>query len=252
MKPIMWTLQHHRIKEKRSMVKIGILLVSFCLILSAGCVSLERTENTPAFDILSDIVITDAPSGKPHITRWSDGSLMATGIVLSGKKNGLWKVYYPGTSGSLLKAEVTFTNDIANGKLKEYYASGRIRSETDYRNGIRNGRHMLYYETGVGRIEEYYRDGKKNGKSFEYYENGFTRENAFFKDGVRDGMSNSFHRSGKRKAMGRYTAGKKNGTWEHYTEEGILKSRGSYVNNKKSGVWSYYDATGKKEEKNHD
>lgn len=244
----------HGSKEMKSMYKNAIIIISCALVALVGCAGLTKSgsaEGSDALEMVRDIRVPASHAGPLYTVYWSDKAIKATGPVNTGKKNGTWKLYFPGTEGRSLQAEVTFRYDVVDGKFKEYYPSGRLKVETDYRNGTRSGRHMLYYENGVGKLEEYYRDGVKNGKSFDYYENGYTRENAYFKEGVRDGMSSSFYENGKRKAVGRYAGGKKNGRWEFFSPEGILTSRGSYVNDRKSGVWTYYDESGKKEERSY-
>ena len=231
------------------MVQKIISTLSCCLLLAIGCAGGNENIKRGTLDLAKSITIT-GPAGKTYKAFWPDKSLMAEGPVVGNKKNGPWKLYFKGTNGTSVMAEVTFKDDLLDGKMKEYFPSGKTMVESEYKMGVLNGRYMSYYESGIGKLEAFYRDGKKSGKSFEYYDNGNTRENAYYQNDLRDGMSTTFHYNGKREAMGRYIAGKKNGMWELFDQEmGMLEARGMYTNDKKTGKWTFYDKTGKVTEK---
>ena len=242
------------ISSRRShiMIQKGIIALSCCLALQFCCTAADQNLKREIPELAQSIQIFETPAGNIYKAYWPDKSLMAEGPVSSNKKNGLWKLFVKGTNGASVLAEVSFKDDRIDGKLKQYYPSGRLLSESDYKNGILNGRHMTYYESGIGKIEEYYRDGKKNGRSFEYFQDGKTKENAYFQNDLRNGMSTIFYTNGRRKAMGRYIAGRKNGRWDHWDEDGTLQARGMYKDDRKTGTWTIYDKSGKVEEKKYD
>lgn len=234
------------------MVHKIISALSCCLVLMIGCAGGNENLKRETPDLAKSITIT-GPAGSIYRAYWPDKSLMAEGPVVGNKKNGPWKLYFKGTNGKSVMAEVIFKNDLLEGKMKEFFPSGKTMVESEYKMGVLNGRYMSYYESGIGKLEAFYRDGKKSGKSFEYYDNGNTRENAYYQNDLRDGMSTTFHYNGKREAMGRYIAGKKNGMWELFDQEmGMLEARGMYTNDKKTGKWTFYDKTGKVTEKTFD
>ena len=231
------------------MIHRVLAVLSCCLVLIIGCAGEEQNLRKDTIDLARSIAVTHT-AGNIYKAFWPDKSLMAEGPVAGNRKNGLWKLYFKGTGGKSVMAEINFKDDLIDGKMKEFYPSGKLMIESDYKMGILNGRYMSYYESGIGKIEAYYKDGRKNGKSFEYFDNGNTKENAYYQNDLRDGMSTTFYPNGKRKAMGRFIAGKKNGLWEDFDEEmGMLEARGMYTNDKKTGKWTFYDKTGKVTEK---
>ncbi len=194
------------------MRKNGIIAMSCSIMLALGCMGSEQNirRNTP--DLAQNIKITGPLSGNIYKAYWPDKSLMAEGPVAAGRKNGPWKLYFRGTGGSKVMAEVTFKDDLIDGKLKEFFPSGRLMTETDYKNGVRNGRYMTYHESGIGKIEEYYKDGVKNGKSFEYYDNGNTKENSYFQNGVRNGVSSNFYPTASARPWGVTSTARRTGS----------------------------------------
>ena len=193
------------------MLRITTTALLCSIILSIGCMESKENVKVGALDLARSITVSPNETGSFYKVYWPDKSLMAEGPVANKKKNGLWKMYFKGTGGTVVLAEVPFKDDMPDGEMKEYYRSGKLLCKTNFKNGIMNGSRMSYYESGIGKIEEFYKDGKKNGKSFEYYDNGNTRENSYYRDDVRHGASMTFHPNGKREASGRYSAGKKNG-----------------------------------------
>jgi antitoxin component YwqK of YwqJK toxin-antitoxin module len=234
------------------MIHKAISTLSCCLALFIGCAGSDQNLKRETIDLAKSIVVTN-PTKNTYNVFWPDKSLMAEGPVAGNKKNGTWKLYFKGTGGKSVMAEINFKDDMPDGKIKEFYPSGKTMIESEYKMGILHGRYMSFYESGIGKIEAYFRDGRKNGKSFEYYDNGNTKENAYYQNDLRDGMSTIFYPNGKREAMGRYIAGKKNGLWDHFDQEmGMLEARGMYANDKKTGKWTFYDKTGKVTEKQFD
>jgi antitoxin component YwqK of YwqJK toxin-antitoxin module len=239
-------------RSSHIMIQKGILALACCLTLQFCCTAADQNLKREAIGLAQNIKITVTPTGNIYKAYWPDKSLMAEGPVSSNKKNGLWKLFFKGTNGTSVMAEVPFKDDLIDGKVKEYYPSGRPLSESDYKNGILNGRHLTYYESGIGKIEEYFKDGRKNGRSFEYFEDGKTKENAYFQNNLRSGMSTIFYANGRREAIGRYIDGKKNGKWELFDEDGALQARGMYKDDRKTGTWTIYNRSGKVEEKKYD
>src|SRR5688572_13592868 len=63
----------------------------------------------------------------------SDSTIMATGVVAKGNREGLWKFYNPKTN--TLIAEGTFANGKKEGSWTQYYPDGKRRETADYRDG---------------------------------------------------------------------------------------------------------------------
>ncbi len=66
---------------------------------------------------------------------YGDGAPALTGVYENGKKNGVFKGYYP---SGYLKYQVNFTDDKPTGDWTFYYPSGRPQTIYQYKNGVLN------------------------------------------------------------------------------------------------------------------
>lgn len=97
-----------------------------------------------------------------------------------GKKEGVWKLYYP--NGQLSRI-ISYKKDLQNGEYKEffmdgipkvvgfmkngefdavltvYHPSGKVWQKGSYKNGLKEGKWMIYLETGVVEREDIYKAG---------------------------------------------------------------------------------------------
>ncbi|MBI3501937.1 MAG: toxin-antitoxin system YwqK family antitoxin [Bacteroidetes bacterium] len=130
------------------------------------------------------------------------------GHYADSKKNGMWKIYYPGGS---IKCEVTYFNNRPNGYAKIFNENGSMAEEGEWKNnrwvgtfksyhengqtfmdfnynngGKREGEQKYFYENGQLMMKGNMKEGKENGKWDGYYENGDKREEKIFNDGALD------------------------------------------------------------------
>ena len=139
---------------------------------------------------------------------------------LAGKKNGVWKYYYP---GGTLKEERQFKNDRANGTWKSFYPDGTPDTEKAYRDGVEDGIDKKHDADGAIRRNVHYTAGKRTGKAFEVISGNrgdITITSNYDKNGLRHGEYSAVFASGAVREKGKYAAGKKHNVWEYSSSNG--------------------------------
>lgn len=89
--------------------------------------------------------------------------------VSTQAQNGVVKSFYPNKT---IKSEISYINDILDGKSIYYYSNGNIQEEKNYSKGILNGWVRQYYESGKIKIEYYVDNGVKDGDEKKYSSEG--------------------------------------------------------------------------------
>ena len=129
------------------------------------------------------------------------------------------------------------------GKWKEYYASGELRSEGEYINGKRLGDWMFYYEDGKEEQQGSYHKGKPDGDWKWTYPNGNTWREEVFYEGLEEGLAIEYNDTGKVVSKGEYLDGDKEGKW--IMDLGDHREEGEYVAGERNGIWKHYYVSGK-------
>ena len=97
-----------------------------------------------------------------------NGLVLVKGVMINGKKEGLWNEYY--NDGSLMSISI-YTNDELNGPYIFYRENGWVYSIEQYKNGLKEGKWVEYFEypNSIASIR-YYSEGKKVGvwENFDY------------------------------------------------------------------------------------
>lgn len=139
------------------------------------------------------------------------GSTVEEGNYENGRKNGIWKTYYPNGN---LKSEITYENSRTKGPYTLYYENGKVEEKGNWartkntgdfkryhsngklaqdftftETGKRSGKQTYYYANGNLRLEGNWVEGQENGEMREYYENGDLMEVKSFNDGNLDKSS---------------------------------------------------------------
>lgn len=107
-----------------------------------------------------------------------------------------------------------------NGKLRQYYPSGIIKTEAEYKNGLRNGVLSHFYEDGKQSAYEIYNNGILNGGASTYYNTGNIKTEIYYVNGVLDGEYKGYYEDGSIKLEGKYSNGKKHGKERLYNRSG--------------------------------
>jgi antitoxin component YwqK of YwqJK toxin-antitoxin module len=90
------------------------------------------------------------------------GASAAAKAVDNGTADGVIKDYY---SSGKLKSEGVFKNGRPAGTYKEYFENGQLKSESSYDNGVPEGWFRTYDEGGQLRTENLYKDGAEVKKA---------------------------------------------------------------------------------------
>lgn len=88
---------------------------------------------------------------------------------INGKIEGKMTDYYP--SGKIM-GERFFENDKQIGKTTLYYEDGTVKEVQYYENGLKNGGDTVFYETGKPKFAVTLKDEKKNGYLRKWDEDG--------------------------------------------------------------------------------
>ncbi len=92
--------------------------------------------------------------------------VVETGAITNGKKEGLWKSYYPET-GNLL-ATITYKNGKQEGEQSAFSESGALITKGEFKNGKQNGEWTWYHEAGTIESVVQWNEGKKVGSQVFY------------------------------------------------------------------------------------
>ena len=82
-----------------------------------------------------------------------------------------------------MAAETTYKNSQPNGPAKIYDENGKLAVEFNLVNGKAEGLLKTYYPSGKVRTEENYKNDERNGVAKAYDENGKLVQQATFKNG---------------------------------------------------------------------
>ena len=151
--------------------------------------------------------------GQVSTELYDDGSIRAEGRIESGKKEGVWKFYFP---DGTLSAQEEYLGGELNGIVLNYDFSGNLIAREHWENDVITDSAWYYKDNHL------WRKGK--------YENGVYQGNWIF-----------YHLSGNVQQTGYYDKGVPNGTWKTYDTNGYLVEEGSYRDGQPDGLWKFYD-----------
>jgi antitoxin component YwqK of YwqJK toxin-antitoxin module len=142
---------------------------------------------------------------------YENGELLEKGQYINGRKEGVWKKYFPGGKvkseifykGSRPKGAYTLYYENGNieesgnwartkniGEFKRYHPNGKVAQAFSFtESGQRTGKQTYFYSNGNVRLEGTWTGGVESGEMKEYYESGDIMSVKNFKDGVLDKAS---------------------------------------------------------------
>ena len=160
-----------------------LLLIVLPLLLIVGCSSPEPI-NYETTLIERDGVFytkdTNKPYSGPVFSLSNSGKKNDEGILLNGKKDGLWIGWYE--NGQKVE-EGTYKDGKKDGLWTRWYGDGQKLREGTYKDGEEVGKWTYRYENGQKKREGTYKDGKLNGLWTRWYENGQKYYVRTYKDG---------------------------------------------------------------------
>jgi len=125
------------------------------------------------------------------------GVLVSKGAMLGKKRFGKWVFYHK--DGHTILSEESYKDGFLEGKVKVYYANGKITEISHYHFGKLEGNYKRYAIRGFLYQDLTYKNGSLNGLA-TYYE----------------------RRNGKILSKGLYIDNKRVGTWKHYENGKLL------------------------------
>ena len=181
-------------------------------------------------------------------------------IDKDGKKQGLWKEYYP---NGRLKTEKRYKNDELNGYIKEYSPQGKLEGAELFLEGEQRSEEeneadfeirYTYYDDGSIRSTTTYNLANEKDGVAQFYDtigevtNAEIWKNDYLiakgiidRSGIRRGDWETYYLDGKVKSKGVYKGGEKYGKWMYYFTSGKLEQEGYYDNaGRLTGEWTWF------------
>jgi len=164
----------------------------------------------------------------------------------NGKKNGLWRGFYP--DSKRLRYEGTFEHgkEIGIFKFFDDTKKGTLIATREF-NVNDNSCYTIFYNQNNNKVSEgKVVDKKFEGKWIYYHEDSpsiMTEE--FYLDGKLEGIRKVFYKSRKIAEETTYKNGKKDGAYKNYAENGILLEESNYKNGEYDGMTVFKSAENK-------
>lgn len=183
------------------MKKLYLLLIFFFVFASAFSQSYEIIDGDTVNRVDSD----NLKQGKWILTNKNSNQTTGEGNYIDGKKEGVWKSYYPG--GALL-SEITYTNDRKEGPAKIYYEDGTVAEEGFWKHNKWTGEYKSYHKNGKTAVHWNYNDeGNRSGKQVYYHKNGQVKIEGSWVDGEQNGEIVEYYENGNVKSKKTYENG---------------------------------------------
>lgn len=131
-------------------------------------VPVSYTYNNKDGQLLAPIPIK---GGSASITTYyANGNKSAEMVYADGKLTGTFKLYFP--NGNLYYEEEELINGLTNGKLREFYSNGAVKTTYNYLLDNVDGPYKEYYDNGKLKEEGSFYNGYNNGPRKFYDNNG--------------------------------------------------------------------------------
>ena len=130
------------------------------------------------------------PNGNQNVTKGTGtyinyypnkGSVLETGDVINGFREGIWKMFYEST-GTLFM-EQHYKKGKLTGPQKIYFETGQLYSAGEVTDGLREGKWTWYYENGNISSSVDFSGDKKDGKQIMWSETGEKTKEEYYETG---------------------------------------------------------------------
>ncbi|MDN3594775.1 toxin-antitoxin system YwqK family antitoxin [Zunongwangia endophytica] len=162
-----------------------------------------------------------------------------------GKRDGLWKVDFPGTNQT--KFEGTFDHGKETGKFK-FYKEGYDQHPSaimDFETGSDSVAVKYYTQKGEVISEGMMLNKKRTGKwTIYHHKSDQIMMTEFYKDGKLDGLQTTYFKNGKIGEKTNYSNDIKDGSSQIYADNGQLLQDLNYKNGELDGHQTYYNPAG--------
>jgi len=185
----------------------------------------EQSEETTEAGGKLQYCLIDGRKVGPSYVLDAKGGVLASGLMLDGKKDGLWTEY-----------------DVEKGH-------GEVKAITSYTAGERDGMYMEFHPDGkTMKLSGEYIAGQKQGTWTEHFANEKVAESGEYLDGEKSGEWVAHFEDGKVKSEANYWHDEKEGLAVYYWPNGNVRARGEYVGGQRRGEWLLTQQDGKKTE----
>lgn len=203
----------------------------------------------------NDQLITDAQETKRldrRVSYHSNGQVSIIATYFNDKAEGIRREFdqdgnlvrgYVFSEGVLLCEGITDMNGMRQGKWKEYYATGELKSEGTYKNSNRTGKWKFFFpDKSVEVVGSYDAKGRQQGEWQWFYANGQLMRTCSYDAGVLDGEYIEYDEEGTEVTKGVFEEGTEEGRWLYKRNNAI--EEGSYSDGLRTGVWKTWYSTG--------
>ena len=112
-----------------------------------------------------------------------EGSLVETGKISGGRREGEWTGYYP-QSDTLVMSTAQYANGEPDGLQQFFFEDGTLQLEGAITNGKREGPWKWYHQTAILESSVDFKGGKKEGVQHFYLDDGTLTRTEVYKQGV--------------------------------------------------------------------
>lgn len=126
------------------------------------------------------------------------------GDYANGKRNGIWTTR---AADGTVRSEITFTNGIAKGPAKIYFADGTLMESGTWNVDHWEGGYARYNESGTKACDfTYNAKGRREGRQVYYHENGKVMYDGEWSDGKITGTVTMYDETGRKTGERKYDA----------------------------------------------
>lgn len=172
-------------------------------------------------------------NSEKNLPGYEPDQIVEEGRFVNGKKEGVWKQYYPNDK---LKSEITYVNNIPNGYSKFYYKNGNVSEEGIWKINKWDGPYKYYYDNGQIAYDWNFLNGKREGKQKYYYENGQVHYDGEWAGGQENGVLKEFSEDGQLMAEKVYNKGRIDTLSSKYYEVATVKKKEEPVQQEETPV----------------
>ncbi|HEX8546091.1 MAG TPA: toxin-antitoxin system YwqK family antitoxin, partial [Cytophagaceae bacterium] len=156
---------------------------------------------------------------------YPDSTIKSEGLLVEGKKEGVWKFYYP---DQILMAKENYRQDNLDGGSEYFDFQGHLSQRGTWKAGIEVDSSFQYFPNGLIKRKGIFSDGLYEGEWVTFNENGTLHNKGTYIKGTPEGLWLFYDESGKLKSIANYKGGVLEGSYIEYAENGTKKVEGTY------------------------
>ncbi len=148
------------------------------------------------------------------------GRVVATGLMIDGKKDGLWTEYDAEKGHGEVKSITSYTAGQRDGMYMDFHEDGQtIKWSGEYIDGQKQGIWTEHFaDESVSQSGDYL-DDEKSGEWVVHFDNGKVAAEANYWHDEKEGLAVYYWPNGNVRARGEYKGGQRRGEWLLTTED---------------------------------